>query len=175
MLTFTHIEGSSLRVAGGDKDIVVFPKKDPGGDVIRILSVPEEEPTPNVISWPGEYDRAGTTIHGIGQSEGQQVSFVVVEDGVRIAFPSSPLLDWSDSELEMLGDVHVLVLPAEDAKLCQKLLDEIDPRVLMLVPASDGSLHPDVLKACGAQGKEQVSEYKLKGSPAEGREVVVFG
>lgn len=176
MLTFTHSEGSGLRITGGPKPVSVFVTKASNGDDIRILANPEEEPTPNTISWPGEYDRAGITVRGIGHADGQQVSYMVEIDECRIAFPSSPLAEWSDTEIEQLGDVHVLVLPAEDPKRCQKLLDEIDPRMLLLVPAADGSLHPDVIKACGAAGKEQVSEYKMKGSmQAEGREVVVFG
>ncbi len=154
---------------------VAFPEKAQPG-VLNLLASPQENPSREIISWPGEYDIAGITIRGIGQLEGQKVSYVVVVDDIRIAFPASPLEDWSSDDLEQMGEVHVLVLPAEDPKRCQMLLDEVDPRVLFIVPASDGSLHPDVLKACGAMDKEQVSEFKLKGSfGAEGREVVVFG
>lgn len=153
---------------------IVFPEK-PQKDMLSLLSSPQETPSREVISWPGEYDIAGITVRGIGQKEGQKVSYVMVVDDVRFAFPASPLEDWSDEDIERLGDIHVLVLPAEDVKRCQTLLDEIDPRVLFIVPAADGSLHPDVLKACGAADKEHVKEFKLKGSfGAEGREVVVF-
>lgn len=175
MLTFTSPGGSSLKCSGGARAFVVFPTK-PEKDVLCLLPVPEESPVKERISWPGEYDIAGITIRGIGQNEGQKVSYVVEVDGVRIAFPASPLEEWADEDIEKMGDVHVLVLPAEDAKKCQTLLDEVDPRALFIVPAHDGSLHPDVLKLCGATGKEHVKEYKLKGSfAAEGREVVVFG
>ena len=153
---------------------VVFPEKKMEG-VLNFLSVPEEVPTREVISWPGEYDVAGITIKGIGQKEGQKVSYVITVDDVRFAFPASPLEEWSDEDIERMGDVHVLVLPATDVKLCQTLLDEVDPRMLFIVPASDGSLHPEVLKNCGAINKEHVKEFKLKGAfGAEGREVVVF-
>lgn len=153
----------------------VFPEKVQTG-LLNFLGKPQESPSREVISWPGEYDIAGITIRGIGQLEGQKVSYVITVDDVRIAFPASPLEDWSSDDIEQLGEVHVLVLPAEDPKRCQTLLDEIDPRVLFIVPGSDGSLHPDVLKSCGAMDKEQVKEFKLKGSfGAEGREVVVFG
>ena len=40
---------------------VVFPEKKMEG-VLNFLSVPEEVPTREVISWPGEYDVAGITI-----------------------------------------------------------------------------------------------------------------
>lgn len=155
--------------------VVSFPDKLAAGS-INLIQSPQENPNREQLSWPGEYDVAGITVRGIGQMEGQKVSYLVEADNTRIAFPSPPLDVWEDTDIERLGDVHVLVLPAEDVKLCQKLIDDIDPRVLILVPGADGSLHPEVLKAAGAADKEHVSEYKLKGSlPQEGREVVVFG
>lgn len=175
MLTFTHLKGSSIRVTGGGLPVVSFPDKIMEG-TINLLPSPQEFPNREQLSWPGEYDVAGVTIRGIGQQEGQKVSYVVEADGTRIAFPNAPLEAWEDADIERMGEVQVLVLPAEDPKLCQALLDELDPRVLIIVPTSDGTIHPDVLKACGAVDKEHVSEYKLKGAlPQEGREVVVFG
>ncbi len=153
---------------------VVFPKSIQEG-VLNFLAIPEESPVREVISWPGEYDVGGITIKGIGQNEGQKVSYVITVDDVRFAFPASPLEEWRNEDIERMGDVHVLVLPAEDVKMCQTLLDEVDPRVLFIVPGADGKLHPEVLKNCGAVDKEHVKEFKLKGSfGAEGREVVVF-
>ncbi|HVW66488.1 MAG TPA: hypothetical protein VHA78_02025 [Candidatus Peribacteraceae bacterium] len=174
MLTFTSLGGVTLKCSGGPRPFIAYPKK-PEEGTLCLLQSPEEMPSHERLSWPGEYDISGITVKGIGHMEGQKVSYVVDVDGVRIAFPASPLDDWSDEDIEKMGDVHVLVLPAEDVKKCQTLLDEVDPRVLFIVPGSDGSLHPDVLKACGAIDKEHVSEFKLKGSlPSEGREVVVF-
>lgn len=175
MLTFTHLKGSSIRVTGGGMPVISFPAT-PAEGSINLFPSPQEFPNREQISWPGEYDVAGVTVRGIGQQEGQKVSYVVEADGTRIAFPATPLEAWTDADIERIGEVQVLVLPAEDPKLCQALLDELDPRVLMIVPGSDGAIHPDVLKGCGAVDKEHVSEFKLKGAlPQEGREVVVFG
>jgi hypothetical protein len=175
MLTFNHLEGVSIRVSGAGMPIVSFPAK-PVAGAINLLPSPQENPNREQLSWPGEYDVAGITVRGIGQMEGQKISYLIEADDVRIAFPNTPLEAWDDADIERLGDVHVLVLPSDDVKLCQKLIDDIDPRILIIVPAADGSLHPEVLKAAGAADKEHVSEFKLKGSlPQEGREVVVFG
>lgn len=175
MLTLTHLKNTSIRCSGGPMAIVSYPEKPVAGS-LSLLSAPQEFPSREVVSWPGEYDVAGITVRGIGHLDGRAVSYLVEVDGVRIAFPFSPLAAWSDTEIEHLGDVHVLVLPAEDPKVCQTLLDEIDPRILIITPAHDGSMNQEMLKACGAVGKEHVAEYKLKGSfPQEGREVVVFG
>lgn len=174
MLTFTHLKGSSIRIVGGGMPVVSFPET-PVDGCINLLPSPQEFPSREQLSWPGEYDVAGVTVRGIGQQEGQKVSYIVEVENIRIAFPVSPLVAWDDADIEKMGEVHVLVLPAEDPKLCQALLDELDPRILIVVPSADGTLHPDVLKACGAADKEHVSEYKQKGGlPQEGREVVVF-
>lgn len=175
MLTFSSLGGSGIRITGGAIVAAVFPEK-PVAASINLLPVPEEGWQEGVVSWPGEYDYNGVTVRGIGQQDGQQVSYLVEADDVRCAFPSSPLQEWKDEDIERLGGVHILVLPAENPKVSQKLLEDVDPRMLILVPDAKGNMDPEVLKACGATGKEHVSEIKVKGSfPAEGREVVVFG
>ncbi len=102
------------------------------------------------------------------------VSYVLECDSVRMAFLCSPLHDLSDLELEILGDIDVLAIPCDDPKIFQKLIEDIDPRVLVPL-RGDGSKFAEALKLCGAQAVAPVKEYKIKGAlPAEGREVVVF-
>jgi len=140
-----------------------------------LLPHPEEEPTSGVISWPGEYDFNGILVRGLGHEEGRQVSFVVASEGTRLAFLSAPLHKLSDFELEQIGDIDVLAIPCDDAKLVQELIDAIDPRVLIPLPTKDEKTFQEVIKVCGAAGKEAVEEYKLRSSlPAEGREVVLL-
>jgi hypothetical protein len=176
MLQFQAIKDGSYRVTGGPALMVVFPATAAEGKdtkTIILLSTPEEVTTSNVVSWPGEYNEAGISIRGIGHSEGQQVSYVVEADGVRCGFLSSPLQDWSDKQLESVPDIDVLVIPGDDSRLVQKLVDEFDPRVLLLVPPKEKGDFAAVTRTMAP--KETVSEYKLKGSlPAEGREVYVL-
>ncbi len=157
--------------------LVVFPEKAAGNDAksIVLLALPEEDAQPaNILSWPGEYNEGGVSIYGIGHKEGQQVSYVAEIDGVRCAFLSSPLQDWTDRQIETVGEIDVLTLPTENAKVAQKLIDEFDPRVIILLPTSDKEAYAAITKLIGVKG-EAVSEYKLKSSlPAEGREVVVL-
>ena len=174
MLTLSSLGGTGVRIAGGAKNLSVFPAK-PNASDINLLPAPEEELKEGMVSWPGEYDYAGITVRGIGQMDGQQISYLVEVDSTRCAFPASPLQEWKDEDIEKLGDVHILVLPAENPKLSQELLEDVDPRMLILVPGVGGKIDPEVVKACGATGKEHVSDIKVKGSfSAEGREVVVM-
>lgn len=175
MLTIKAL-AAGVSLSDGSTEIVAFPKK-PASGAVTLLSSPEETPTDAVLSWPGEYDVGGVAIRGIGQQEGQKVSFVLTMEEIRVALPSAPLEEWSQADIERLGDVHVLVLPAENPKVAQSLLDEIDPRMVILVPGGDGKFHEDVMKSAGGTGKAPVSDVKLKGPgslPQEGREVVVL-
>ncbi len=172
MLTFSLLPSGGYRIAGGKKDVAVFPADKDQKDMLVLMPAPEETPTPGVISWPGEYNEAGISIRGIGHDEGQQVSYVAEIDGIRCGLLSSPLCDWSDKQIELVGDLHVLMIPAEDPKLVQKLVDEFDPRVLILIPSKHKGDLPGLSKSLGV--KETVSEYKVKSLPAEGRETVVL-
>ncbi|MBI5155690.1 hypothetical protein HZA45_00290, partial [Candidatus Peregrinibacteria bacterium] len=136
MLTFTPLTGSGVRVAGGPKPVAIFPSKPAAADVNLLVS-PEEEFTEGVVSWPGEYDIAGMTVRGIGHLDGQEVSYLLDVDGVRSAFPASPLQEWKDEDIERLGDVHILVLPAENPKASQKLVEDVDPRMLIIVAGKE--------------------------------------
>ena len=175
MITITSLGGTSLRCEIDGKAVVSFPTKPDEKAKLSLLAGPEEQVKPGVISWPGEYDIDGLAIRGIGHNEGQRVSYVVDNGDVRVAFISSPLHEWNDYEMEQLGDIDILCLPADDAKLGQKMLDDVDPRVLVPLPTKDEKTFLELLKIAGAQDKELVPEFKLKGSlPMEGREVVIL-
>lgn len=176
-LTFTSLGGVTLRVNGAEKPVLVFPadSADAMKDGITLLSSPEEELRDGVVSWPGEYNEAGVSLRAIGHSDGQQVSYIAEADGIRCAFLSSPLQDWTDKQLELAGDIDVLVLPTDDVKIAQKLLDEVDPRIVILLPTGNRAAYDAIAKLVGAKSESVTGEYKLKGSlPAEGREVVVL-
>ncbi|HCI04123.1 MAG: hypothetical protein QF755_00810 [Candidatus Peribacteraceae bacterium] len=177
MLTFSLQNSGTVKVVNGGKKLVVFPDKpDPKLD-LSLMAHSEEEPGEGVISWPGEYDFDGLSVRGIGHGEGDKVSFVIDVDYVRCAFLASPLEELSDHILELLGDIDVLFLPADDAKLGQKIIDQLDPRALIPLEMKDKDAYSDLLDKCGAKGNSPEKEFKVKGRGglrAEGREVVVL-
>ena len=130
MQVFISLGGPTIRCDIDSKSIVIFPDKSSKQDVDLVLhSNPDEAPADKTISWPGEYDIGGIAIRGIGHQEGKMVSFVIETPQARCAFPVTPLHQWTDYELEQMGNIDVLVIPADDVKLVQKLVDEIDPRL----------------------------------------------
>ena len=175
MITLSSLGGSKLHCDLDGTSVAVFPDAPDAKAKISLMGSPKEDTPKSVVSWPGEYDMNDISIRGIGHEEGQRVSYVVTVDKVRIAFLSSPLPELSAEELEHMGDISILCLPADDAKLAQKLIDEIDPRVLIPLPTKDEKTFAELLKAVGAVGKEIQTEWKLKGGlPMEGREVVIL-
>lgn len=198
MATITSVGGLTVKCVFGKTALLVFPsapasaqpplklqpaskatageqgKNNPEG-MVSLFSHPDEVPPAGTISWPGEYDFNGISIRGLGHKEGSQVSYVIAAEGVRSAFLSSPLHALSEFEQELIGDIDILVLPVDDVKTVQQLLDVLDPRVFIPLHSKDDKAFQEILKICGAVGKEAVEEYKIKGSlPAEGREVVVL-
>lgn len=174
MITFSLSGSSGLLCRSGSIALDIFSSGKVTEGCTALWSVPEEVPTKGVISWPGEYDIGGASIRGIGQKEGQQVSYIVDIDGVGCAFLSSPLQDWNDYEVQLLGDIDVLVVAGEKPKVLQKIVEEVDPRMVIIMPV-DGEIEAGVVAACGGEGVEPTKEFKLKGSlPPEGRQVVVL-
>ena len=175
MILFHSLGGTAVECVIDKKSFTVFQPADKAkGDVV-LLASPEDAPTHDRISWPGEYDIGGISIRGIGHDEGERVSYVIDNDGVRCAFISSPVHQWTDYEYELLGNIDVLCIPADDAEMVQKIVDEVDPRVLIPLPTKDEKMFAEVLKVNGAQAKGAEDEFKVKGSlPQEGREVVVL-
>lgn len=175
MITITSLGGKCIKCDIDGKTIVAFSDKPDSSADLSLLGAPEEEVTKGVISWPGEYDVDGIAVRGIGHEEGQKVSYAVDNGSVRIAFISTPLHEWTSYNLELLGDIDIMCLPADDAKLAQKFIDDVDPRILIPLPTKDEKTFVELLKAIGAQDKEIEKEYKIKGAlPAEGREVVIL-
>jgi hypothetical protein len=86
------------------------------------------------------------------------------------------LKDWSDNEIELLGNIDVLCAPSDNPKALQKIIDDIDPRVLIPLNTGGAEKYAETIKVCGAQGKEPVASLDVKAGslPPEGRDVVVL-
>ncbi len=175
MITFSSSDGAACTVKTDSATFEVFPTKVPK-DTWCLLSHPEEELlNKKAVSWPGEYDFGGVTVRAVGQGEGKQVSYACHTENIRIAFVDTPVLDWTDAEIEKLGDVDVLLIAADNPKKITPFLEAVDPRVIILFTVKDGDL-AGVSKACGAANAETVSEFKVKPSslPSDSRQVVVL-
>lgn len=176
MITFSVKVGSACSVATSSTSFDVFPSK-VEKDTWTFQSHPEEERNnKKVVSWPGEYDFAGISVRGVGQEGGRQVSYVCHVESVRIAFVDGPILDWTDADIQKIGEIDVLVVAADAPKKVLALVEAVDPRVIILTETKNGDL-AGCAKACGMTKVESVAEYKVKAGslPQDSRQVVVLG
>ena len=175
MITVAATTGAACTVTSPQCTFTVFPAKPLDGQWC-LMSHPLEELKDKQLSWPGEYDFGDVTVRAIGQQDGRQVSFGGTVDGLRCAFIGSPLLEWSDAELESLGDIDILLIAAEHPKRVLAIVESVDPRVVILYKTSGGDL-PGTTKALGLSAVEAVSEFKVKPGtlPTDSRQVVVLG
>jgi hypothetical protein len=179
MLKIQSKGGQTLLCENGQASLSVFPSsagKPTGENNYVLLDSPQEEYAEHIVSWPGEYDYGGVSIRGIGQKEGKQVSYIVTADNIRCGFVSSPMQEFTEADEEIIGDLDVLVVPAEDVKKVQKLVEDVDPRVVIPINTGDEKIFREVVAVCGGKEVEEVSEVKLKKSslPTESREVYVL-
>jgi hypothetical protein len=175
MITLSTLpSGCRADVSGSKFD--VFPAKIEK-DMWTLALHPEEElKNEKVISWPGEYDFGGISVRAIGQEDGKQVSYACGAEHVNLAFVGAPVLPWSDSEVEKLGDIDVLIVSADNAKKVQDVVESVDPRMVILLETEDGDL-AGCMKACGKADAETTKDVKIKKSslPQDSREVLVLG
>jgi hypothetical protein len=175
MMTFSSSKDAACQVKTDTATFDVFPEK-AAKDTWALLSHPDEElKNKKAVSWPGEYDFEGVTVRAVGQEEGKQVSFACNTGSIRSAFVDTPVLEWSDPEIEKLGDIDVLVIAADNPKKVTAFVEAIDPRVVILFETKSGDL-AGTAKALGVTSVTPVSEFKVKpGSlPSDSRQIVVL-
>lgn len=176
MMTITASTGAACTIQTSSGSFEVFPAKVPK-DTWALLSHPEEDlSNKKAVSWPGEYDFSGVTVRAVGQEAGKQVSYLCVSEGLRVAVIDAPVLEWTDAEIEKLGDVDILVIAADNAKKVTSVVEAVDPRIVVLFKVKDGDMAA-VAKACGMSSVQTTGELKLKPStlPQDSRQVVVLG
>jgi hypothetical protein len=106
-----------------------------------------------VVTWPGEYEFGGTGIITF-ELPNKKLGAKVLTEGLRMLFLPASSQEFSEHDLEVFGDVDILVLEtADQADSLKKLIEEIDPKVVIPV----GSTQEKFLGMMGG-GNVQSSE-----------------
>ena len=136
-----------------------------------------------VIDQPGEYEVSGVSIYGIParahMDEPNQRSatvFKLVVDDVRILVVGHIYPEFSDTQLEAIGMVDVMIVPVGgngytlDSVGALKLVKKIEPKLVIPTHFEDAALefpvpqHPleEAVKTFGLESKEIGNKLKLK-------------
>lgn len=150
-----------------------------------------------VIDQPGEYEVAGISIYGIparshiDEDSGQSATmYKVVVDDVSFLVVGHVYPDLSDSQLEMIGMVDIMVVPVGgngytlDAIGALKLIKKIEPKIVIPTHYDNPKLQypvpqqalEEALKQLSMEVKETTAKFKPKADDlAEGLKLVILG
>ena len=159
------------------------------GDIVLQTTPPIDKPAADVkivIDIPGEYEVSNTSIQGVAarshmDEEGKQSStmFKIIADEVKVVVTGHVFPELSDSQLEALGTVDVLIIPVGgngytlDSVGALKLIKKIEPKLVIPTHYADKALKYEVpqqsleeaVKDLAMEIKETVPKLKVK--PAE--------
>lgn len=97
-----------------------------------------------MIDWPGEYDTAGFTFKGveIHGKNGSTIAYSFQSEAGNVTWMGDVSEMPSESTLEALGEVHVLIVPVGggdvlDAKTAFKLVESLEPMVVIPICYGD--------------------------------------
>jgi L-ascorbate metabolism protein UlaG (beta-lactamase superfamily) len=136
-----------------------------------------------MIDSPGEYEVSGVSVHGIAarahmDEEGQKntTMYKIVIDELRILVTGHIYPELSDSQLESIGMVDVILVPTGgngytlDPIGALKIIKKVEPKLVipthydtkgLAYPVPQQSLE-EVLKALAMEPKETTAKLKLK-------------
>lgn len=135
-----------------------------------------------LIDGPGEYEVSRVSVKGIAAKKykdesGSKFTIYRLEiSGFRVAILGHCTETLDESQLEAIGVVDILIIPVGgnnytlDAHQAAKLVNQIDPRIVIPVHYADNTVKYDVdqddlagfLKELGTQEHEVVEKLKLK-------------
>jgi L-ascorbate metabolism protein UlaG (beta-lactamase superfamily) len=148
-----------------------------------------------VIDRPGEYEVSDTSIQGVAarahldESGNAATMFKVIGDDIRLVALGHIHPDLSDSQVEALGTVDVLLVPVGgngytlDAIGAAKIIKKIEPKLIIPTHFEDKAVKYEVpqaplgeaLKVIAIEPKETAPKIKLKaGELAEMTQLVVL-
>lgn len=140
------------------------------------------------IDQPGEYEVSGVSIYGIPArahideaSQRSATIFKLVVDDLRILVVGHIYPEFSDTQLEAIGTVDVMIVPVGgsgytlDSLGALKVVKKIEPKLVIPTHFEDADLefpvpqHPleEAIKTFGLESKEVGSKLKLKYSELE--------
>ncbi len=148
--------------------------------------VAEVEGNPKLLDWPGEFEVAGVNIEALPHEQGNIFIFNI--DGIKVCHLAGISSEPSDETLEHIGDVDVLLIPVGgetvmDAKTAQRLIEAIEPRVVIPMYFMSGESKMNIqgpsefLKVVGKSNLEPLDKFTVKGRaglPEENMEFVLL-
>ncbi len=109
----------------------------------------------NFLSWPGEYEFGGTAAQ-LFELHNKSLGVKLLTEDVRVVFLPALDKELTENDMEILGNVDVLVLEVNEVKpALKKMVEEIDPKAVIVV----GTAQEKFLAEMGAGSEEAIKEF----------------
>lgn len=173
---------SCFTIKGKDATIVTDPFEGLGvklpklkADIVSVSGegeIAEVDGNPKVLNWPGEFEVSNVAIEALCPLGENFSIFIFALDGIKICHLGYLSHELTEELIDKIGEVDVLMIPvggAEvlDGKLAQKVVEAIEPRVVipMLYAATETKLNiggaAEFLKAMGKTQVEPMEKFSL--------------
>lgn len=130
-----------------------------------------------VIDTPGEYERRGVSVEGITLDGEQKPVYIIHTEEMTLCYPDGLNHELDEEIVKLIGDIDILFVPLGESgsmplKLSQKLISDIDPRVVIPM------LYSDIEQFKSAEGitDGEVDQLKIKKTelPVEERKFFIL-
>jgi L-ascorbate metabolism protein UlaG (beta-lactamase superfamily) len=195
-MEISYLGGGSVRLSGKQINLLCDPIASGKADVVTLSQPEMKNPATAkmVLDGPGEYEIQNSLITGvparlhIDEAGERGTMYVITVDGVNVLVTGNIAPGLSDSQVEAIGDVDVLVVPVGghgltlDATGAVELVSRLEPKYVVPVHFDDGKTKYEMpqegvenfLKEMGAS-PEPESKFKVsaKEMPLETTVVVL--
>ena len=157
------------------------------GDETTLAEVGENE---KVFNWPGEYEVAEIPIVALpawtkskskeekGDKGDRTIIFCFEMDQIKVCHLGALGHKLTTEMLDEIGDVDVLLVPVgEGSNLkskAEEVIDQIDPRIVLLMGNSDPSKHVKEINAQITRKEEKLTITSTSQLPEDKREYIVL-
>lgn len=174
-MEITRLQKDAIKINTKNAQIVINAKTDQKAD-IGLYSSPTESPTQDkTFTGPGEYEVQGCMIDGIALGAGN-TSYSVLAEGIHVYYAREVADTFSDDQLERIDGVDVLILHAHEGKaeLMNKLISQVEPKVVIPLTQEDSELK--VLADEFGTKTDTVEKYKVskKDLPVDSQQLVIL-
>ncbi len=162
-MEITCYGNTSFYIKGKKASLALNPVKAMPSASIALYSISPHEVSEakHVIDWPGEYEVSEVFLTGTEVPFGDKktILYSFILDEMKVLY--LPNLDHMLSEevMEKIGDADIVLLPVGgngvfDAKMAAKMVEEVDPKVVIPMQHSEGGFEPvsSFLKEVGKTG-----------------------
>lgn len=174
-MDITFSNNNTIKLSAKSANIVINPTVEVKADLLLYSSPTEQKTDTRAFSGPGEYEVMGCMVDGIPVAESNTAYSLVVDD-IHVSYAIDLEGTLTDDQIERMDGVDVLIISVKDdkAELMNKIITQIEPRVLIPLVKDAGELAK--IKAEFGKDVEATEKYKVnkKDLPEDSQELVIL-